>query len=77
MCRDNSELRDGNLGNLEQIDSAGRASSDAGPNRSRTAPGLRSLPDDVWDVFRLDDSDTADQPEPGDFWLEPDELDEP
>jgi hypothetical protein len=37
------------------------------------APAPTSLPDEVWDVFRLDDADAEDEPEPGDFWWEPDD----
>ncbi len=31
-----------------------------------------SLPKDAWDVFRLDEDDSSDEPEPGDFWVEAD-----
>jgi hypothetical protein len=29
-----------------------------------------SLPEDAWDVFRLDEDESSDEPEPGDFWVE-------
>ena len=38
------------------------------------ASGPASLPDEVWDVFRLDEADARDEPEPGDFWWEPDDA---
>jgi hypothetical protein len=43
------------------------------PIRNESFRGPASLPDDVWDVFRLDLGDVDDEPEPGDFWLEPDD----
>ena len=42
--------------------------------RSRGAATPASLPDEVWDVFRLDELDARDEPEPGDFWWEPDDA---
>ena len=33
----------------------------------------RKEDDEVWDVFRLDDAEP--EPEPGDFWGEPDDRD--
>jgi hypothetical protein len=44
--------------------------------RPRDASGPASLPDEVWDVFRLDELDARDEPEPGDFWWEPDDASE-
>jgi hypothetical protein len=47
------------------------------PDRQRprdSAPA--SLPDEVWDVFRLDEADARDEPEPGDFWWDPDDVTE-
>ena len=38
---------------------------------------VADLPDDVWEVFRLDPGELEDEPQPGDFWLEPDESEEP
>ena len=77
MSRDSSQLGYVNIGDLGKTDNVGGTLSDAGPHESRSAPVPRSLADDVWDVFRLDESEVAEEPEPGDFWLEPDELDEP
>jgi hypothetical protein len=77
MSRDSSELGYVKIGDLRKTDNVGRTLLDAEPHESRSAPVPRSLPDDVWDVFRLDESEVADEPEPGDFWLEPDELEEP
>ena len=44
----------------------------------RHHPGMEAFPsrkedDEVWDVFRLDDAEP--EPEPGDFWGEPDDRD--
>ncbi len=38
------------------------------------APAPTSLPDEVWDVFCPDETDLRDEPEPGDFWWEPDDA---
>jgi hypothetical protein len=49
-----------------------RAPSRSAQRRRPRAPDAASLPDDVWDVFRLDEVDhLRDEPEPGDFWWEP------
>ena len=34
---------------------------------------VKSASDDVWDVFIPDDDELDPQPEPGDFWIEPDD----
>ena len=44
----------------------------AGQKEPCAATKPASLPDDAWDVFRLDEDETSDEPEPGDFWVEPD-----
>jgi hypothetical protein len=44
-------------------------------DRQRPRPSApASLPDEVWDVFRLDEVDLRDEPEPGDFWWELDDA---
>jgi len=45
--------------------------------QSRCRPAQRTVPpDEAWDVFRLDEDESPDEPEPGDFWVEPDAPDD-
>ena len=42
----------------------------AGQQGPCASPQPASLPEDAWDVFRLDEDETSDEPEPGDFWVD-------
>jgi hypothetical protein len=56
----------------------GSASPILGPDPEGLWPSGQpaSLPDEAWDVFRLDQDESSDEPEPGDFWIEPDAPDD-
>jgi hypothetical protein len=54
----------------------GHPFTDTGSGEPCRATQPASLPDEVWDVFRLDEDHWSDEPEPGDFWVEPDTPDD-
>lgn len=49
------------------------ARSDKGQARPRHRPKPYRLDDRIWDVFRLDEDDSPEEPLYGDFWVERDE----
>lgn len=52
----------------------GRAPQRPWPLESSSSPSARSQPwpldDRLWEVFRLDEDDSPDCPDEGDFWIE-------
>ena len=76
MSHQNLEPMSGEIGGLEIPGFLNGGFLDGRPSQPRNASAPASLPDDVWDVFRIDDDCAAGEPEPGDFWLEPEDLED-
>jgi hypothetical protein len=65
-----------NKGSHESLRRERAASAESGtwPSRESGAgqgkPDARACPDDIWEVFNLDDVEGEDEPGYGDFWIE-------